>query len=253
MRTDPVIYILEHHHELLYLWRELQIRNISVLHLDEHCDMHGLLVNRKSGLANTMSGLKRVDCGNFLSFAVIEGIVKEITWVHDRYGGRNNDTTYVKYATDFTALPHLIKNKLFSVAEYPVGFTEHLLENTNYFEIGENAHLDIDWDFFFLKNKPAEERKKSIDLFLDHEFKVLPHYTYVTYSADYVVPSRREFWEFILQLKRKFNAEIVKYSYPLPKKEEVSFPVRCWKELRCGLKQYFVFPLKRRLNNLGIY
>lgn len=253
MRQKPIIYVLEHHHELLYLWRQLQFRQIEVFHLDAHCDMHGLLVDRKSSLSNAMPGLQRVDCGNFLSFAVMEGIIKAITWAHDKYGGRNNDTTHVKYTTDLTAKPYLIRNMLFPRAKYPLKYSKQLLGEIDSFEMDEHVHLDIDWDFFFLRDKPAKERKKSIDLFFKHDFKSVPPYIYITYSPDYVVPSRREFEEFVSRLKRKYKANAVKYSYPLPERKNVCLPVRCWKDFKCRFREYLVFPLKRKLNNLGIY
>lgn len=253
MGPKSIIYVVEHHHELLYLWRELEFKQISILHLDAHCDMHGLLVDREKGFSNAMSGLKRVDCGNFLSFGVIEGIVKDVAWVHDKYGGRNNDTTYVKYTTDLTAFPHLIRNRLFPSAKYPLRYSEQLLGDADRLEIGENVHLDIDWDSFYLKAKSAAQRRASVESFLAHEFQVSPQYTYVSYSADYVVPSRREFREFVLQLQHRFGAEIAEYSYPLPKKEGVSTVVRCTKDVKHGIREHLIFPLRRRLNNIGIY
>jgi hypothetical protein len=211
------------------------------------------MVDKENCYSTTLPGLKKVDCGNFLSFAVIEGIVNSIVWTHDEYGGRNNDTTYVKYTTDLTALPYRIRNWIQHTKTYPLEYSEHLFKKGNNFYISEKMHLDIDWDFFFLKGKPDKERKRSIELFLETDLNEVPHYTYVSYSSDYVVPSRREFEGFIAQLASKFGAETISYSHPLPQKGKVNTVMRYGKELKSLLREYLIFPLKKKLNKVGIY
>lgn len=255
MSSKPIIYVVEEHHELFYLWRELEFKNNRILHLDAHCDMHNLLIDRKSNFCSLLPGLKKIDCGNFISFAVRDGMINDIKWIYDKYGGRFNDTTHVKYTTDFTSIPYLIKNFFISPKKYPLKYTEHLFDDVNCFEIEEDVYLDIDWDFFALESKSLPEIQKNINLFLEYNFKIIPDYTCVSYSSDYVLPSRREFDDFVLRLKDKFKADIIKYSYPLPKEEEkqVNIFIRYKKGLKRRFKRYVRIPFKRLLNRVGIY
>ncbi len=254
MRSKPIIYVVEEHHELFYLWRELEFKNTRILHLDAHCDMHNLLIDRKNNLCHPLPGLKKIDCGNFISFAVREGMVNEIKWIYDKYGGRKNDTTHVKYTTDLTVIPHLVKNLFFSPEKYPLRYTAHLFDDVNCFEIEKDVHLDIDWDFFALESKSSSEIQNSIDLFLEYNFKIIPDHTYVSYSSDYVLHSRREFDDFVLRLKDKFKADIIKYSYPLPKEEEEpSRIIRYKRGINRRLNRYVRFPFKKVLNRVGVY
>ncbi len=43
-----VIYVIERHDQLLQLWRSQNIKNLRVVHVDFHCDMRGLLVDRQA-------------------------------------------------------------------------------------------------------------------------------------------------------------------------------------------------------------
>ncbi len=91
------IYVLESHDQLLDFWREKDASLLSVLHLDFHCDMRGLLINRKKERAYRIRDIKSgVDQGNFLTYAILEERVKSIRWVHDIPGGRCADVGTVK-------------------------------------------------------------------------------------------------------------------------------------------------------------
>ena len=254
MTLKPTIYIVEHHHELLYLWRELGVKHIKLVHFDAHCDMHGLLVDRDNNCSYILPGLKTVDCGNFISFAVQEGLIEGIKWIYDEYGGRDKDITHVKYVTDLTVIPFLVKNYFSPAKKYPLKYKADEFSTTKSFEIEENEHLDIDWDFFALESKSSDERKKSVGFFLEYSFSRIPSYTYISYSADYITSSRKEFNDFIIQLKEKFKANVVEYSYPLPKeKEPLSLLIRYKKGLSWRLRQHLLHPFKKQLNKMGIY
>ncbi|MFH1776276.1 MAG: UPF0489 family protein [Candidatus Omnitrophota bacterium] len=252
MKIKPVIYIVEHHHELLFLWRKLGFQNIKILHLDTHCDMHHLLVNKSREVVYILPELKTVDCGNFISLAVRDGIIKEIKWLHDHYGGRDKDMTHVKYTSDLTAVPYRIKTFFSPAKNYPLKYTEILYSPA--IELEEGEHLDIDWDFFALKNKTKQQRQKSIKDFLSYNCRTIPEYIYIAYSPDYVSETREEFADFIGCLKDKFKAIVCNYSYPISEEEEPSNILSRYKNgLKRRLRENVFLPFKKSLNKIGIY
>ena len=69
-----VLYVIEKHDQLLQLWRSQDAANIRIAHVDFHCDMRGLLIDRQTRRAYRIGSiLRRVDVGNFLAHAVVEG------------------------------------------------------------------------------------------------------------------------------------------------------------------------------------
>ena len=48
MRT---VYVGDEHDQVLALWRRRGPFSLRVLHLDFHCDMRGLLIDRRAGRA----------------------------------------------------------------------------------------------------------------------------------------------------------------------------------------------------------
>ena len=216
--------------------------------------MHGLLIDKKNGFSQILPGLKSIDCGNFISFAVRERIINKIVWIHDEYGGRANDLTHVKYITDITAIPYLIRNNFVQFPKYALEYNVQNFNGLTSLEISEGVHLDIDWDFFALKSKPEKDREKSVASFLALDFKRIPNHTYISYSNEYVSSSKKEFNDFILQLKHKFKANLIKYAYPLPKKESpTNFLVKYKNGLGWRFRGYLYFPFKKVVNKMGIY
>lgn len=84
-----VLYVIEQHHQLLHLWRKQNIKGLRIAHLDFHCDMRGLLIHRRIQQAYNI-GYKRqsTDEGNFLTYAILEGLVQDVRWIHRVPGGR---------------------------------------------------------------------------------------------------------------------------------------------------------------------
>ena len=87
-----MLYVAEHHDEVLALWRRQDLRGIRLCHVDFHDDLRGLVVDRKRKRAYPIGTLARgrapVDPGNFLAHAVLDGRIERIVWVHDVPGGR---------------------------------------------------------------------------------------------------------------------------------------------------------------------
>lgn len=209
------IYVLNRHSSLLNLWREQGLRNLKVVHLDSHCDMRGLLVDRDKREAFRISLFHSVDAGNFLSHAIAQGIVRDITWVHQEWQGRMNDIGTVVYETDLAIFPFSLFRFLKRGPAIPLGFKPVNYSQWQGPEAGE--HLDIDWDFFASFEKPRTQIGSVVKDFLQREFINIPRITYVCYSPDFSWPSLKEFNDFVKCLAEKFNAEVVTIERPFNK------------------------------------
>ena len=113
-----VIFVADAHHRLSWHWKDTGARALRLAHVDFHCDMRGLLIDRREqraesreqraesrgqraeGRGHDRRGPGWVDQGNDLTHAVSEGMVESIDWVHDPHGGRRYDLGTVRYASD---------------------------------------------------------------------------------------------------------------------------------------------------------
>ncbi len=95
------LIVADEHLQIFDLWRERGERGLYLAHVDFHCDMRGLLVDRRRGTARLLDErdprIRVVDSGNFLAHAAASGIVDSVRWIHDRHGGRRYDVGTVKY------------------------------------------------------------------------------------------------------------------------------------------------------------
>jgi len=203
-----VIYVVEEHDQVLDLWRNQQAQSLHVLHLDAHCDMRGLLIDRQNQRAfRIWDKNKAVDQGNFLTHAIFEGRVSSLRWVYNELGGRQNDVGTVKYESDFTAAPYRWLLALRGVPGIPVHY-EGILD-TCWTDLMVGEYLDIDWDFFASIAYPEDTIQARVDAFLKKEFHVVPGQIYVCYSPDFSHPSRDQFRRFVTDLSHLFKAQIV--------------------------------------------
>jgi hypothetical protein len=82
----PTIYLMERHDQLMDVWRQLNLRDAHVVHLDFHCDMRGLLVDAQASRAYRITVRSPdLDEGNFITHAIFEGRVSRLRW---KPGGR---------------------------------------------------------------------------------------------------------------------------------------------------------------------
>ena len=203
-----VIYVAEEHDHILDLWRAQQTCSLRVLHLDFHCDMRGLLIDRKTQRAYRILALNQgVGQGNFLTHAILEGRVSGIRWVHGEPGGRQYDVGTVKYESDLTALPHRWFLALRGERGVPIHY--EVMPYTDWTGLVEGEHLDIDWDFFACTEYPADTIQDRVEAFLGREFRTVPNQVYVCYSPDFSHPSRAQFQRLVSDLARLFEAEVV--------------------------------------------
>lgn len=96
------IFLIEDHHEALKIWREKEVKNLDLVHIDAHIDFgfHPArpikkIVNEARNLKELKRGLeyslafmdyekdfdKQTDIGNYIYPAMQEGIVKNFYWV----------------------------------------------------------------------------------------------------------------------------------------------------------------------------
>ncbi|MDX1521988.1 MAG: hypothetical protein R3264_10205 [Anaerolineae bacterium] len=215
MRTT--IYVIEQHDQLLKLWRTQGATGLSVLHLDFHCDLRGLLINRPRQRAfRIWDRFPALDQGNFLTHAIMEGRIKRLRWVHHVPGGRQYDLGTVKYESDLSALPHRALLALRRQQGIPLAYD--VMPYDEWADLTEGEVLDIDWDFFACQAYPVDTIPCRVRDFLDREFPIRPKQIYACYSPDYSHPSRPQFREFVQTLARIFEAEVITAQAVSPEK-----------------------------------
>jgi hypothetical protein len=211
--TKRKIYSVESHEQVLQVWRDQGVRQANVLHLDFHCDLRGLLINRKTQKAFRIWDRHwKLDEGNFLTHAVLEGVVTGIRWVHDEPGGRKDDLKTVKYESDLSALVHRTVLKVRRCPGIPIHFK--VMPKTQWREIKAGEILDIDWDFFASCEYPKGSIQNRVESFLSRDWSQIPEQTFVCYSPNYSHSTRTQFRDFINNLASKFDAEIVEVPKP---------------------------------------
>lgn len=214
---NAVLFVAAEHSPLYDIWQEGGYRNISVCHVDFHCDMRGLLIDRRLSKARFVwrndPFMNRLDSGSFLAHAVMNGIVTSLRWVHDKLGGREYDKLYcVKYETDFSALPFRFpahKNWV------PLNFIEQTFADWGGPRPGE--YLSLDWDALAFADYEEHHIRDLMAEILDREFT--PEGVFVARSMEYCHPAKALFDEFIQGLEKKFATSAVripdKFSPPL--------------------------------------
>jgi hypothetical protein len=203
-----MIYVVEQHDQVLGLWRAQRASSLRVLHLDFHCDMRGLLIDRQAQRAYRIWDVNpAVGQGNFLTHAILEGRVSAIRWVHDEPGGRRYDVGTVKYVTDLTALPHRWILALRGERGAPIRY--EVVAYADWTGLVEGEYLDIDWDFFASVEYSADTIQGRVESFLERGFSTVPDQVYVCYSPDFCHPSRVWFQRFVTDLARILEAEVV--------------------------------------------
>ena len=203
-----VIYVVEEHDQVLDIWRAQQAHSLCLLHLDSHCDMRGLLINRRAQRAFRIWDMNpTVDQGNFLTHAILEGRVRSVRWVYGERGGRQYDVGTVKYETDLTAVPYRWFFALRGERGLPLHYED--LPYTEWNGLNEDEHLDIDWDFFASTLYPIETINDRVEAFLATEFPLIPEQVYACYSPDFSHPSRTRFQGFVADLAQIFKAQVV--------------------------------------------
>jgi hypothetical protein len=209
------IFVAEEHDQVYDIWNKQGVRNLKVAHIDFHCDMRGLMIDRSRGRAFMASKHEAsfVDPGNYLGHAIMNGIVTDLRWVHGPRGGRRFDSgAVVNYETDFAAPWHRWRHGRSGGHEAPLAFRQQLLDDWEGVRPGE--HLDIDWDALASVEYDADHTRDLITSFLNREFTIVPETTFLVFSPGYSQPDRALFDDFAQQLSDKFKAELVRLPMP---------------------------------------
>ena len=202
------VFVVEYHDQVFKLWQEQRLTSRKVLHLDFHCDLRGLLIDREAQHAfRIWDRFPNLDEGNFLTHAVLSGIITGVRWVHDQPGGREYDLKTVKYRTDLTALGHRLM--LFVRKDQGVPLQYEVLPQSRWTGLQPGELLDIDWDFFASQEYPVDSIQQRLDEFFGKDFSHRPEHVYVCYSPGYSHPTRDLFRSFVGQLAELFEAEVV--------------------------------------------
>ena len=232
------LYTLRDHDQLYQHWQHQRAVDLHVLHIDFHCDMVGLLVDRQNDRA--YSGLRerqQLHEGNFLTQAILDGMVTGVHWVHDTPGGRVDDTYVVKYASDWSAYWPLQRLQREQAAGLPF---ELDVSTTNTWDgqLHIDQALDIDWDYFACTDYDADSIQARVDRFWDTELSGTPAEIYVCESWNYVHPSHTLYEQFVERLADRFSAEIT----PLP-------PINRPEPIRTNARNWLPAPLFTTMRN----
>lgn len=237
------IFVAEEHSQLYDLWARRGDSNLSICHVDFHCDMRGLLIDRRSGMARYVwqsdPSMNRLDSGSFLAHAVMEGIVTRLRWVHDDFGGRKYDDLYcVKYETDLSALPFRLRGKQRWV---PLTFSEQTFADWGGPRQGE--HLCIDWDGIAFIDYDETRIRHLMAEILGRDYQ--PKSVFVARSPEYCHPDRGLFDGFIAKLERKFKTIAVR----LPEKQHPPLHLSMPWHIYHQIEHVFL----RQMRRVGLY
>ena len=209
------LLIAEEHDQIYQVWCDRQLRDMAIVHVDFHCDMRGLLVDRARSTAYMASRYEStfVDDGNFLSHAIMDGVVSSVRWVHDQHGGRRHDKgCCVNYESDVIAPLHGLLHRVRGGRKVPLTFEEVLFSDWEGLRPGE--YLDIDWDALASAEYQPSHIQELIDQFLSLPVPVVPKAVFLARSPDYSYGDREMFEVFVVKLAEKFSASIVRLPEP---------------------------------------
>ena len=204
--------ILADNHEQVYsVWKERGMRGLKVAHVDFHCDMRSILIDRPRGRAFFTSHREStfIDRGNFLGHAIMNGIVTDVQWIHGPHGGRlHDDGPVVRYESDFLAPWYRFKHDQAERKEASLTYRESLLSDWSGLRPGEQ--LDLDWDGLASVDYDPAHRNTLIEQFLSKDFGEGSDLSFLIYSPGYSDPDRSLYEAFAERLSEKLNAQIVR-------------------------------------------
>ena len=205
----PEIILADHHDQVYSVWKQRNVKGLKVAHVDFHCDMRGILIDRAAGQAFFTSHRETtfVDRGNYLAHAIMNGMVTDLKWVHAENSGRAHDAgPVVNYETDLKSPLYRLRHALSNRNKVDLKYTECLLTDWQGLEEGEQ--LDLDWDCFASVEFSKDKRLRLIAEFLERDLGAIPETTFLIYSPGYSDPDRSLYEDFAQKLAKKFGAKI---------------------------------------------
>lgn len=198
------LFVIENHDQLYHLWSQQDARNLHVCHVDFHCDLRGLLIDRAKKVAYKIHDVRSgVDMGNFLAHAVAEGRVDAVSWVHGTPGGRRCDVNTVKYTEDITALPFNLAIRLKRLIPLPLDYS--VAEMNSWPGPKEGDFLDIDWDVFAAHEIPLNELEQRVETFFSKSLVAPLSGISICYSPSHSHATRAQFAEFVGRLEERYD------------------------------------------------
>lgn len=207
----PEIIIADNHEQAYPVWEQYGLKNALLTHVDFHCDMRGILIDRKNGEAFFTSERETqfIDRGNFLAHAIMNGMIADLKWIHGPRGGRAFDIgPVVRYEADYMAKRHFNNHHNSGRKAVSLKFQQGLLADWHGPRQGEI--LDVDWDTFASVEYDAIHREALIEQFFNCDFSHIPDLTTLIYSPGYSDPDRRLFDQFANCLADRFSANITR-------------------------------------------
>lgn len=245
------LYVIDEHEQLLEIWRELDLRSIQLDHVDFHCDMRGMYVDRDRHQATWVGEQPYgLDEGNFISHAVLENRVDDVNWVHDVPGGRVYDLSGVIFERDFSFLIPWKRPRIETLRD---GFKCRVTRIEKWSGPNSNRWLDIDWDTFSCREIPRKSVEGRVSRFLEqlrNQPGNAPEFITICLSAQYSHPMKAEFDSFVQSVADIYNAKIVFRPFEGEKHRSVS--TNQAKGIKYLLKDVWL-RLKKTLRRLGIY
>lgn len=201
------LYVIENHNQLYDIWKRENVKGLDVAHLDFHCDMRGIMVNRKKQIAYRVPDVRKgVDMGNFLAHSILEGMVGSVKWIFDTPGGRKYDVHTIKYSTDVTSTQYNLFAKMGLIRSFP--FQYEAVEFSKWRGAERTEFLDIDWDVFAALEIKADELTNRVERFFDKTHDKGLSGISVCYSPSHSHPTRTEFESFVDRVAAMCDAEI---------------------------------------------
>ncbi len=207
----PELVIAENHEQVYPVWEARGIKNAKLTHVDFHCDMRGIMIDRKQQQAFFIKDRETqfIDRGNFLAHAIMKGLISDLNWVHGPKGGRGFDIgPVVAYETDFLAPMHRRSHLKSGRKAVDIRFQQLLLSDWKGPRTDEL--LDVDWDTFASVDYTAAHREKLLEQFFARDFTNVPELTTLVYSPGYSDPDRTLFEKFAERLADHLNANIIR-------------------------------------------
>ncbi len=178
------IFLIEDHHEALKIWREKEVKNLDLVHIDAHIDFgfHPArpikkIVNEARSLKELKRGLeyslafthyekdfdKQTDMGNYIYPAMQEGIVKNFYWVvPGRLKEFKESHKFIKdTVSNLTKnTPRLGSRGIISTEFLGRNFVVCTLERLPV--LRQSVLLDIDTDFLVIDSLPTSSNTAKI-------------------------------------------------------------------------------------------
>ncbi len=200
----PVTVLARDHITLLEVLRERGQKQQSMLHMDQHCDMRGLLVDPGRSGARWLYGAGHPDSGNILGHSVTEGWVDRVYWIHGADGGREEDLGTFLLPDEKDRAPFRWFGK--DEGKDDEGWSNLNLDVAPFEDARPPERTDVwslDWDYFapFPSSEPRARRR--VAGFLRLVGDSCPDLIFLCSSPGYASAHRQVLQEFLDELVRR--------------------------------------------------